>query len=69
MSLDIFKEHFEKLARGNESGDACKMNIELNNIPPKEILNRPFTPKEIVEAISKLYQNYIKTIKQGARIK
>ena len=42
---------------GNESGDACETNGELNNIPPNEILNRPFTPQEIVEAISKLKNN------------
>ena len=57
ISLDIFKEHFEKLALGNESGDACETNGELNNIPPDEILNRPFTPQEGVEAISKLKNN------------
>ena len=57
ISLDIFKEHFEELALGNESGDACETNGELNNIPPNEILNRPFTPQEIVEAISKLKNN------------
>ena len=65
ISLDIFKEHFEKLALGNESGDACETNGELNNIPPNEILNRPFTPQEIVEAISKLK----KTINRGSQIK
>ena len=54
ISLDIFKEHFEKLALGNERGDAYETSDELNNIPPNEILNRPFTPREIVEVISKL---------------
>ena len=29
ISLDIFMEHFEKLALGNESGDACECCTEL----------------------------------------
>ena len=36
ISLDIFKEHF-----GNESGDACETNVELNNIPPKQTFYTP----------------------------
>ena len=44
ISLDIFKEHFEKLALGNKRGDISDTNGELSNIPPNEILNRPFTP-------------------------
>ena len=53
----IFKEHFEKLALGNERGDVSDTNGELSNIPPNEILNRPFTPKKIMEALAKLKNN------------
>ena len=52
--MDIFKEHFEKLALGNESGDVSNTNSELSNIPPNKILNRPFTPQDIMEALAKL---------------
>ena len=57
ISLDIFKEHFEKLALGNKRGDVSDTNGELSNIPPNEILNRPFTPQEIMEALAKLKNN------------
>ena len=57
ISLDIFEEHFEKPALGNESGDVSDTYSELNNIPPNEILNRPFTPQEIMEALAKLKNN------------
>ena len=50
----MFKEHFEKLALGNESADVSGTNGELNNIPPDEMLNRPFTPQEITEAFVKV---------------
>ena len=33
ISLDIFKEHFEKLVLGNESGDVSDTNGEISNIP------------------------------------
>ena len=64
ISLDLFKEHFEKLALGNESVNVSDTTGELNNMPPDTMLNRPFTHQEIAEAIAKL-----KKIKQGARIK
>ena len=54
ISLDIFKEHFEKLALGNKRGVVSDTNGELSNIPPNEILNRPFTTQEIMEALAKL---------------
>ena len=54
ISLDIFKEHFEKLALGNERVDLSDTNGELSSIPPNEILNRPFTPLEIMGALAKL---------------
>ena len=57
ISLDIFKELFERLALGNERGDVSDTNGELSDIPPNEILNGPFTPQEIMETLEKLENN------------
>ena len=57
ISLDIFEKHFEKPALRNESRDVSDTYGELNNIPPNEILNRSFTPQEIMEALAKLKNN------------
>ena len=60
ISLDLFKEHLEKLALGNESVNVSDTTGEFNNMPPDTMLNRPFTHQEIAEAITKL-----KNIKAG----
>ena len=57
ISLDLFKEHFEKLTLGNESVNVSNTTSELHNMPPDTMLNRPFTHQEIAEAITKLKNN------------
>ena len=57
ISLDLFKEHFEKLALGNESVNVSNTTDELHNMPQDTMLNRPFTHQEIAEAITKLKNN------------
>ena len=57
ISLDLFKEHFEKLALGNEGVNVSKTTGDLLNMPPDTMLNRPFTHQEIAEAITKLKNN------------
>ena len=54
ISLDLFKEHFKKLALGNEGVNVSNTTGELHNMPPDTMLNRPFTHQEIAEAITKL---------------
>ena len=54
ISLHIFKEHFDKLAIENKTVDVSDTNDELNNMPPNKILNTPFTPQGIMEALAKL---------------
>ena len=46
ISLDLFEEHFEKLALGNESVNVSNTTGELNNMPPDTKLNRLFTHQE-----------------------
>ena len=57
ISLDLFKEHFEKLALGNEGVNVSKTTGDLLNMSPDTMLNRPFTQQEIAEAITKLKHN------------
>ena len=57
ISLETFKDHYEKLASGTENTVHNDTNGELNNKPPDELLNRPFTPLEITKAINKLKNN------------
>ena len=57
ISLDLFKEHFEKLALGNEGVNVSKTTGDPLNMPPDTMLNSPFTQQEIAEAIAKLKNN------------
>ena len=57
ISLDLFKEHFEKLALGNKGVNVSNTTGELHNMPPDTMLNRHFTHQEIAEAITKLKNN------------
>ena len=57
ISLDLFKEHFEKLALGNEGVNVSKTTGDPLNMPPDTMLNRPFTQQEIAGAITKLKNN------------
>ena len=57
ISLDLFKEHFEKHALGNEGVNVSNTTGELHNMPPDTMLNRPFTHQEIAEDITKLKNN------------
>ena len=57
ISLDLFKEHFKKLALGNKGVNVSNTTGELHNMPPHTMLNRLFTHQEMAEAITKLKNN------------